>query len=83
MMGLSGASRGGVLSRKPTPGRGIFDGSIFLQAADRDPRNTRASRINIHKSGLLTTRLYIWIGTISLAPGRQEFFGRAASPGAG
>jgi hypothetical protein len=29
------------------------------------------------KSGLLTTRLYIWIVTISLAPVRQEFFGRA------
>ena len=27
------------------------------------------------KSGLLTTRLYIWIVTISLAPVRQEFFG--------
>jgi len=35
------------------------------------------------KSGLLTTRLYIWIVTISLAPVRQEFFGRAASLGAG
>lgn len=35
------------------------------------------------KSGLLTTRLYIWIVTISLASVRQEFFGRAASLGAG
>jgi hypothetical protein len=34
------------------------------------------------KSGLLTTRLYFWIVTISVEPVRQEFFGRAASLGA-
>jgi hypothetical protein len=35
------------------------------------------------KPGQLTTRLYIWSVTISLAPVRQEFFGWAASLGAG
>jgi hypothetical protein len=70
-------------AQKPMPGRGIFDGSIFLPAADQDPRNTRASRINIHEIRAVDNAMYIWIVTISLAAVRQEFFGRAASLGVG
>ena len=40
------------VSRRPTASSWIFDGSIFLPAADQDPRNTRASRINIHDFGV-------------------------------